>query len=114
MTQKRKINPAKTALIQRSILAKEIRKNLIAKAETEEQALYAASLTINDILVTQYKEETGAETFHTYKDWLELGYQVRKGEKSFRVWGRPRTATKEHQQPNGETEEERYQLWPMA
>jgi antirestriction protein ArdC len=116
---KSNINPERLKLIQLSQEAKAIRQGIIAKAETEADMLAAANLKINDVLISMYQEECGATEFHTYKDWQELGYQVRKGEKSFRIWGRPRVATAKAEMDNvqtgeAETVESQYKLWPMA
>ena len=88
---KKQFSPEKLDLIMRSQAAKELRAQMIATATSEEQAFRAASLTINDLLIQQYKSESGATLFKTSKDWKEAGYSVRKGEKAFRVWGTPRT-----------------------
>lgn len=96
---KKQINEKRQKLIKLSIQAKQIAK--------------ATDSTVNEVLLNIfYQEEEGGELeFSTYKGWKEKGYQVRKGEKSFAIWGKPRKA----QKVNAETsEEEKYKYWPMA
>lgn len=44
------------------------------------------------VIDTVYKDKKNVE-FKSYREWKKEGYQVRKGEKAFLLWGRP----KEHQ-----------------
>ena len=60
--------------------------------------------TINDAIVeTLYKDETHRE-FKSYRQWKKEGYQVRKGEKAFLLWARPKQIQKPIE--NGTTAEE--------
>jgi N-terminal domain of anti-restriction factor ArdC len=47
---------------------------------------------LNDIIVGHYSHTIGQhpEDFKTYPKWQEMGYQVKKGEKGFAVWSRPK------------------------
>jgi N-terminal domain of anti-restriction factor ArdC len=47
---------------------------------------------LNDIIVGHYSHEIGQHPsdFKTYLGWKEDGYQVKKGEKGFAVWSRPK------------------------
>lgn len=46
--------------------------------------------TINDAIVeTLYKDETH-RIFKSYRQWKKEGHQVRKGEKAFLLWARPK------------------------
>ena len=46
---------------------------------------------LNDLIVEHYKEENPEiEEFNTYNGWRKDGYQVKKGESAFLVWGRPK------------------------
>lgn len=71
--------------------------------------------TINDAIVeTLYKDETH-RIFKSYRQWKKEGHQVRKGEKAFLLWARP----KEIQKPieNGTTAqelEEMIKYFPIA
>jgi len=51
-----------------------------------------------------------AGNYNTYKGWLEEGYQVKKGSKSFPVWGKKRKGTKKVK--GGEDKE--YKFFPIA
>ena len=45
--------------------------------------------TVNQVLVNEYQDQTGAKEFNTFHQWKEKGFSVKKGEKSFPVWGSP-------------------------
>jgi len=45
--------------------------------------------TVNEAIIDIYKEETGAKEFKTFWGWVNNGYSVKKGEKSFAVWAKP-------------------------
>jgi len=51
--------------------------------------LISPNLTMNELLVIQYKAETGATTFKTFKQWKEEGKMIRKGERGYPVFSRP-------------------------
>lgn len=51
-------------------------------------------LTINDaIMETLYKDDTHRE-FKSYRQWKKDGYQVKKGEKAYLLWARPKQIQK--------------------
>ena len=45
---------------------------------------------INAALISVYSDNEELE-FNTFKEWKNKGYQVNKGEKSFPVWGKPKS-----------------------
>lgn len=50
--------------------------------------------TINDAIVeTLYKDDTH-RLFKSYRQWKKEGHQVRKGEKAFLLWARPKEIQK--------------------
>ena len=59
----------------------------VAVKELVEKGKYK---TINDALIeTVYNDEKHHE-FKSYEEWKKEGYQVRKGEKAFLLWGKPK------------------------
>ena len=75
--QKRPIDKARERL---KILSEEV-KDLV-----EEGTFF----TINDAIVeTLYRDGTHRE-FKSYRQWRKEGFQVRKGEKAFLLWARPK------------------------
>ena len=109
-------NKSKQARLNLSVLsraAKNQREIMQAQAETEEQALSIALMTINDILLMNYSKDTGAAVFRTFKAWKDLGYTVRKKETAFRIWGCPIKAKKESTQEESE-EEQAFRMFPMC
>ena len=76
---------------------------------------------VNDFLLVMHQQATGCEMFKTFHDWKKAGYRVKKGSKSYRVWGSPLKAKKqgEEQQAKPETEsksdaEKTFKFWPMC
>jgi|GEM_PF-6264496 len=110
---------ARAQLIHDSIDAKQLREMWIAKAKSDVEAFYFASLTINDILIGKYQAAAGAKSFKTFNQWKEEGFSVKKGEKAFRLWSAPIKAKKEIELVNIDTQEvetgeENYKLWAMC
>lgn len=72
----------------------------------------AEGMRINDILIEYfYKDEEHTE-FNTYKQWLEKGFQVQEGQKSFVVWGKKRKSSRNAKTEDKEKEE--YKFFPLA
>lgn len=70
--------------------AKTLKETLIEGTTTPENALYYSSMTINDIIIKYFYSDDENKEFHTFKGWLKNGHAVKKGEKAFLVWGRPK------------------------
>lgn len=70
--------------------AKTLKETLIEGATTPELALYYSSMTVNDIIIKYFYKNDQNTEFHTFKGWLSNGHAVKKGEKAFLVWGRPK------------------------
>lgn len=74
--------------------------------ETEEFA------TLNEAIISHYKEQDpNIKRFETYNKWQEEGYQVKKGERAFLVWGRPKNTDKEKQK---EESDDKGDFYPVA
>ena len=78
---------------------------------------------VNDYLLVMHRQVSGCETFKTFAEWKKSGYKVKKGSKSYRVWGSPvkNKEQGEEQQaepaPKGEGKkdaEKAYKFWPMC
>ena len=46
--------------------------------------------TINEMLRAYYEKQNNITELNTFDQWKEKGYQVRRGEKAFLFWGKPR------------------------
>lgn len=67
--------------------------------------------TVNDALIAVHYRNEEHYTFNTYQGWRKEGKQVRKGEKAFLVWARPKDLLRE----NDETGKEDHQkFFPVA
>ncbi len=113
---KKQIDIRRQALIQMSVKARGYRDEQIKKARTETDLLYWSSVRINDIIAQWYRDESGATTFKTFKQWKEDGYSIKKGSKAFILWAKKRKATKQGEQPKqGEDPTmEDYEFFPIA
>jgi hypothetical protein len=67
--------------------------------------------TINNGLIKLYTNEAH-QNFKSYRGWLAVGYQVKKGEKAFLIWGSPVNYKKTETQGKENQEEEQY--FPIA
>ena len=69
--------------------------------------------TINEaLLATYYRNEQNTEFKH-YGEWKEEGFQVRKGEKAFLLWGHPQKTEQEKGDDEKEQDEDR-SFFPIA
>lgn len=68
--------------------------------------------TVNEFLIEMYTNAENKE-FHTLHQWSAKGFKVKKGSKSFLVWGKP----KDHQKQQAEqkpTEEDEDKFFPLC
>ncbi|MBD3630521.1 ArdC family protein [Cyclobacterium sp.] len=113
----KQMNPKRAQLIALSNEAKEIRDDMAEGAETENEALFWASRTVNYMLINHMYDTEGAEEFNTFKQWKEQGATIRKGSKAFLVWGQPigKQRAKEAQQKGQKApEEDEYRFFPIC
>jgi len=94
------MNPKKEKLIALSAQARELREEL------------NEDTTINKILIKHFYTDLNNSEFNTYKQWKELGYQVKRGEKAFLIWGKKRTNKK--QETKEKDKDDEYKFYPMA
>ena len=57
--------------------------------------------TINEMLRAYYEKQNNITELNTFDQWKEKGYQVRRGEKAYLFWGKPKSR---HQQPTAQAE----------
>lgn len=92
--------------------ARELKQHLINKAPTLEQATLIDEMRVNDIIINHFYTDDENKEFHSYKGWQELGYQVKKGSKSFVIWGRKRQNIDDKQAAT--EEKDQYKFFPLA
>ncbi|MEO0796294.1 MAG: ArdC family protein [Verrucomicrobiota bacterium] len=51
---------------------------------------YAGCETLNDCLQVDYSRQTGENEWSSFRGWKEKGFSVKKGEKGFMIWSRPK------------------------
>lgn len=92
--------------------AQEARETLKALSQEVYDLVEAGTFsTVNDaIMETLYKNGTHRE-FKSYRQWRKEGFQVRKGEKAFLLWARPKDI--EHMQEEAQ-EGEAAKFFPIA
>lgn len=71
--------------------------------------------TVNEALLDLYRQQEGTEaTFNTFREWKEMGYSIKKGERAFLVWGRPKDAQRVETHPDESGEADEYKFFPLA
>ena len=97
-----------------SAQAKEIKETLLRKAKTAQEALQIEAMTVNDVIINYiYKDEENSE-FHTFKGWLKEGHAVKKNEKAFLIWGRPKALQDREQGKQADEEGEEDTFFPVS
>lgn len=110
-----KSKAARLVLREKSQDAKAVRERMIKEAKTPRQAVMAADVTLNSIIVNSYINETGCSQFKTFHDWKKAGYKVNKGESGFSVWGTPKRVKDKVEAADGEVlEGESWEFWPLC
>ena len=100
------IQEKRAKLRELSAKAKQIKQQLIEEATTPEQALAYSGLTLNQIIINYFYKSEKHQEFHTFKGWLKEGSSVKKGEKAFLVWGRPKAVQDKDKNPKAENDED--------
>lgn len=108
----KKVNPKREYLRKLSEKARIIKELNTQEAESPEQAALWEEMRINDIIIKEFYTKDGNVEFHLYKQWKELGYQVKKGSKAFVIWGRKRKGQKPIENAKGEKDE--FKFYPLA
>lgn len=103
------------ALSNRSKKARALREEMVLTAANAKEAEDWASRTINEIVLSWYKEESGANEFNSFYQWKQKGFSVKKGEKAYLLWAKRKNATtKTEVKENEEPHEEDYMFYPLA
>jgi hypothetical protein len=81
--------PTATTAVNNSITVNPRREELKALSNSLKQLAEENQTSINAALVFFYSEQTGvsAQDFKTLESWNTMGYMVKKGEKSYSIWG---------------------------
>lgn len=67
--------------------------------------------SVNEGLLAFYSDDLPEGTeFESYRGWRKKGYQVKKGEKAFLLWGSPRKAKSKKE----ESDEDEFKFFPLA
>lgn len=83
-------------------------RNISARFQSERDLLIVMGKeapSINEMLRRYYKTQNAVTDLRTYDQWKKDGYQVRKGEKAYLVWGKPKTRQEEPTDDNATQEE---------
>jgi hypothetical protein len=80
---------ATTTAVNKSITVNPRREELKALSNSLKQLADENQTSINAALVFFYAEQTGvsSQDFKTLESWNTMGYMVKKGEKSYSIWG---------------------------
>jgi len=50
--------------------------------------------SVNEALIECFYRDADNSEFHTFFDWIEKGYKIKKGSRAFAIWGSPRPLKK--------------------
>lgn len=95
--------------------AQEARETLKALSQEVYDLVEAGTFTtVNDaIMETLYKDGVHRE-FKSYRQWKKDGFQVRKGEKAFLLWARPKDIERMKEEESQKTEADTIKFFPIA
>lgn len=84
-----------------------VAKMMLQTETTEEQ-------NVNEIIINQFYTDEKHQEFKSFKGWMKAGFAVKKGEKAFCIWGKPRD--KKETDPKEENEEQgkKSKFYPLA
>ena len=66
--------------------------------------------TVNEAIINLVYMKDGHREFKTYEQWKSAGKQVKRGEKAFVVWGKPKSKQEDNKQENDEEKDPFYPL----
>jgi hypothetical protein len=90
---------------------KQNRAELIELSKVAKMAVKTGQFdSVNEALVSFYISPEH-QTFKTFWEWKEEGYNIKKGAVSFKVWGTPK---KSHRPQPAEGQDDEYQYWPIC
>ena len=70
--------------------------------------------TINEMLRAYYEKQANITELNTFDQWKEKGYQVRRGEKAFLFWGKPKSRQQQPTEPSEDESEQAQQVEPLT
>lgn len=70
--------------------------------------------TINEMLHAYYAKQAEITELNTFDQWKEKGYQVRRGEKAYLFWGKPKSRQQPQAEPSEEESEQAQQVEPTT
>lgn len=108
------IQKKRSVLISLSRKAKLIREIKTERAKTEDEKMFWASKTVNEMLFKILYNPKNEREFNTFDQWRKIGKRVKKGEKAVFIWGMPRKATAKTETKTEQTLEEIYKFWPIC
>ena len=74
--------------------AQEIREKMLHACKNDVEIQEVNALKVNDIIIENFYKSNTHQTFKSFKGWMKEGFCVKKGEKAFLVWGRPKQEDK--------------------
>lgn len=91
-----------------SIKAVELKENLLHECKNDKEIQQINALTVNEIIIENFYKNKKNQIFKTYRQWQEEAKQVKKGEKAFLVWGKPRNINPEDEHESEDDEKETF------
>lgn len=70
--------------------------------------------SVNTAILEMYQSEFPNAEFNTFHGWRKKGFAVKKGAKSFIIWGQPRSITKPIEDSKSDETEKEEEFFPIA
>ena len=70
--------------------------------------------SINEMLRAYYAKQANITELNTFDQWKEKGYQVRRGEKAFLFWEKPKSRQQQPTEPSEDESEQAQQVEPLT
>jgi len=93
-------------------MSEKAKENFIKLTELSRQAdeirerLLLTDYSINDIIIKFFYTKTDKSLkFNTFMGWMSEGYKVKKGEKGYLIWSRPKKKIDKEKNENAESKE---------
>lgn len=69
--------------------------------------------SVNEALIECFYTDAENKVFHTFNDWIEKGFKIKKGSRAFAIWGSPRPL-KKVEPPVNQQEEREEDFFPVC
>jgi len=84
----------------------------VAKMMLQTEAMEEGN--VNEIVINHFYTNETHQEFKSFKGWMKNGFAVKKGEKAFCIWGKPRDKKETDPQEENEEQGKKSKFYPLA